>query len=68
MSYLNQKHNTQLIFYRTYLKIDMGQFPQHSWTKFNRNVEEAISVYISKPLGKEVDIHVMCDSDHAGNK
>jgi hypothetical protein len=38
MSYLSQKHNTQLIFDPTYPKIDMGQFPQYNWTKFYGNV------------------------------
>jgi hypothetical protein len=44
MSYMSQKHNTQLIFDLTYPKIDMGQVPQYNWTKFYGNVEEAISV------------------------
>jgi hypothetical protein len=68
MSYLSQKHNTQLIFEPTYPKIDMGQFPQYNWTKFYSNVEEAITVDMPEPLGKEVDICMMCDSDHAGDK
>jgi hypothetical protein len=68
MSHLNQKHNTRLIFDSTYPKIDMGQFPQYNWTKFHGNVEEAIPVDMPKPLGKDVDIRMMCDSDHAGDK
>jgi hypothetical protein len=40
MSYLSQKHNTQLIFDPTYPKIDMGQFLHYNLTKFYRNVEE----------------------------
>jgi hypothetical protein len=46
----------------------MGQFPQFNWTKFYGDVEEAIPVDMPKPLGKDVDIHMMCDSDHAGDK
>ncbi len=46
----------------------MGQFPQYNWTKFYSNVEEAIPVDMPKPLGKDVDIRMMCDSDHAGEK
>jgi hypothetical protein len=68
MSYLSQKHNTQLIFDLTYPKIDMGQFPQYNWTKFYGNVEEAILVVMPEPLGKDLDICMMCDSDHAGDK
>jgi hypothetical protein len=68
MSYLSQKHNTRLIFDPTYPKIGMGQFPQYNWTKFYGNVEEAIPVDMPKPLGKELDVRMMCDSDHAGGK
>jgi hypothetical protein len=68
MSYLSQKHNTGLIFDPTYPKIDMRQFPQYNWTKFYGNVEEAIPVDMPKPLGKDLDVRIMCDSDHAGDK
>jgi hypothetical protein len=68
MSYLSQKHNTQLVFGPTYPKIDMGQFPQYNWTKFYGNVKKAITVDIPKPLGKDLDVRMMCDSDHAGDK
>jgi hypothetical protein len=68
MSYLSQKHNTRHIFDQTYPKIDMGQFPQYNWIKFYGNVEEAIPVDMLEPLGKDVDVRMMCDSDHAGDK
>jgi hypothetical protein len=69
MSYLSHKHNTRLIFDPTYPNIDMGQFPQYNWTEFYRDVlEETIPVDIPKPLSKDVDIRIMCDSDHAGDK
>ncbi len=61
-------HNTRLIFDPTYPKIDMHQFPQYNWTKFYGNIEEAIPVDMPKPLGKDLDIHMMFDSDHAGDK
>jgi hypothetical protein len=67
MSYLSQKHNTRLIFDPTYPKIDMVQFPQYNWTKFYGNVEEAISVDMPEPLGKDIHLRMMCDSDHAGD-
>ncbi len=68
MSYLQHKHNTQLIFDQTYPKIDMESFPQFNWTKFYGDVEEAIPVDMPEPLGKNVEIRMMCDSDHAGDK
>jgi hypothetical protein len=46
----------------------MGKFPQYNWTEFYGNLEEAIPVDMPKTLGKEVDIRMMCDSDHAGDK
>jgi hypothetical protein len=46
----------------------MGQFPQYNWTEFYSNVEEAIPVDMPEPLGKDLDICMMCDSDHAGDK
>jgi hypothetical protein len=68
MSYLSHKHNKQIIFYPTYLKIDMGQFPQFNWNKIYGDVEEAIPVDMPEPLGKDIDIRMMYDSDHAGDK
>jgi hypothetical protein len=34
MAYLQQKHNTRLVFDPTYPKINMDSFPQFDWTKF----------------------------------
>jgi hypothetical protein len=68
MSYLSQKHNTRLIFNLTYPKIDMGQFPQYNWTEFYGNVKEAIHMDMPEPFGKDVDVRMMCDSDHTGDK
>jgi hypothetical protein len=68
MSYLQHKHNTQLIFDQTYPKIDMESFPQFNWTEFYGDVEEAIPVDMPEPLGKDIDVRMMCDSDHAGDK
>ncbi len=68
MFYLSQKHKTRLIFDLTHPKIDLGQFPQYNWTKFYGNVKEAIPVDLLEPLGKDLDVCMMCDSDHAGDK
>jgi hypothetical protein len=68
MSYLRQNDNTRLIFDPTYTKLDMGMFPQYNWTKFHGNIEEAIPADMPEPLGKDVDVRMMCDSDHAGDR
>jgi hypothetical protein len=31
-------------------------------------IEEAIPADMPEPLGKDVDVHMMCDSDHAGDR
>jgi hypothetical protein len=46
----------------------MKQFTQYDWTEFYRNVEEAIPVDMPESLGKDIDICMMCGSDHAGDK
>jgi hypothetical protein len=68
MSYLSPTHNTRLIFDPIYPKIDMEQFPQYNWTKLYGNVEEAVPVDMPEPLGKDLEVRMMCDSDHAGDK
>lgn len=68
IGYLRQKHNTRLIFDPTYPKINENDFPQFDWTEFYGDVTEAIPTDMPKPLGKEVEIRMMVDSDHAGDK
>jgi hypothetical protein len=68
MGYLKQKHNTQLVFDLTYPTIDMDSFPQYDWTEFYGNVKEAIPSHMPTPLGKDLDVHMMCNSDHVGEK
>jgi hypothetical protein len=46
----------------------MGQFSQFYWTKFYGDLEEAFPVNMPEPLGKDVDVRMMCDSDHARDK
>jgi hypothetical protein len=68
MGYLRLKHNLRLIFDLTYPDIDQTAFPSFDWTLFYGNVEEAIPPDMPPPLGKDVDLHMMVDSDHAGDK
>jgi hypothetical protein len=46
----------------------MGQFPQYNWAKFYGDVKEAIPMDMPEPIGKDIDVHMMCESDHAGDK
>ncbi len=68
MGYLRLKHNIRLIFNPTYPDIDLDYFPSFDWTEFYGDVTEAILTDMPQPLGKEVDIQMMVDSDHAGDK
>ena len=68
MGYLKQKHNSRLIFDPTYPSIDMSSFPTYDWTEFYGDVQEAIPHGMPKPLGKDLDVCMFCDSDHAGEQ
>jgi hypothetical protein len=68
MGYLRLKHNSQLIFNLTYPDTDQTAFSSFEWTEFYDNVEEAIPPGMPPPLGKDVDLCMMVDSDHVGEK
>ena len=68
MGYLKQKHNSRLVFDPTYPDIDHSDFPKYNWTEFYHGAEEAIPPDMPEPLGKEVDLRMFVDSDHAGDK
>ncbi len=68
MGYLQLKHNSRLIFDPTYPDIDQTAFPSFDWTEVYGNTEEAIPPDMPPPLGKDVDLRMMVDSDHAGDK
>jgi hypothetical protein len=46
----------------------MDSFLSFDWTEFYGDVTEAILIDMPKPLSKEVDIRMMVNSDHAGDK
>jgi hypothetical protein len=68
MAYLRAKHNSRLVFDPTYPEIDMTVFQQCDWKEFYGDVSEAIPTDAPEPLGKDVDVRMMVDSDHAGDK
>ena len=67
MGYLKNKHNTRLVIDPTYPDIDMGDFPKYGWTKFYGDAKELMPPNMPLPLGKDVDLRMMVDSDHAGD-
>jgi hypothetical protein len=68
MGYLKLKHNSRLIFDPSYPTIDESNFQHHDWEEFYRGAVEAIPTNAPRALGKEIDLRMMVDSDHAGDK
>ncbi len=68
MGYLKLKCNSQLIFYLTYPHIDGSLFQHLNLKEFYGDFQEAILMNALLPLGKEVDLCMMVDSNHAGEK
>ena len=52
----------------TYPMIDMTKFKECDWREFYGDVKEAIPPNAPLPRGKEVDLRLFVDSDHAGDK
>ena len=67
-SYLKTKHNSWLVLDLSYPEINHSDFPDNDWTSMYGNVTEAILPDAPPPHGKEVDLHLYVDSNHAGDK
>ena len=67
-SYLKTKHNSWLVLDLSYPEINHSDFPDSNWTSMYGNVTEAILPDAPPPHGKEVDLHLYVDSNHAGDK
>lgn len=67
-AYLDHKHNSRMVFDPTYPEIDMSNFKECDWKHFYGDVKEAIPLNAPDPRGKEVDLRMYVDSDHAGEK
>jgi hypothetical protein len=64
---LKCKHGSQMVFDPTYPAIDMSVFKQCDWKEFYGDVWERIPGDAPKPLGREVDLRLFVDSNHAGD-
>ena len=67
-AYLKQKHNSRLALDPTYPHFDMISFHKADWTDFYGNVSEAIPNNAPEPRGKEIELCMFVDSDHANDK
>ena len=69
MAYLRDHHNSRMAFDPSYPEINTKAFnADANWTSFYGDVEEAIPANAPPPRGKSVDLRLLVDSDHAGDK
>jgi hypothetical protein len=67
-SYLGLHHNARVVFDPTYPSVDMGAFVKTDWKSMYGDVKDMIPYDAPIPRGKEVDLRLCVDSDHAGEK
>ena len=67
-NYLEKRHNARIAFDPSYPEIDMTSFKECDWSSFYGNVREALPPNAPEPRGKDIDLRMYVDSDHAGDK
>jgi hypothetical protein len=67
-SYLGLHQNARVLCDPTYHYVDMGTFIKTDWKSMYGDVKEMIPSDSPAPRGKEVDLRLFVDSDHAGEQ
>jgi hypothetical protein len=67
-NYLEKRHNAWIVFDPCYPTINMTSFKECDWSSFYGNVQKAIPPNAPEPCGKDIDLRMFVDSDHAGDK
>ena len=68
-NHLEKHHNARIVFDPSYPTIDMTSFKTECDRKaFYGNVRKAIPPNAPTPRGKDVNLRMFIDSDHAGDK
>jgi hypothetical protein len=67
-AYLAQHHNTRVVFDPSYPEVDMRAFIKTDWKSMYGDVKELFPSDSPTPHGKEVDLRLFVDSDHAGEQ
>jgi hypothetical protein len=67
-SHLANNHNARVVFDPTYPVIDEDAFVKADWKVMYGDAKEALPPDAPLPFGKEVDLSLYVDSDHAGEK
>ena len=68
VAHLKSRSNARMVFDLTYPDIYHHEFKKQDWAHFYGDVQEAIPMNAPKPRGKDVDLRLMVDSDHAGDR
>ena len=66
--HLKSQSNARMVFDPTYPDIYHLEFKKQDWTLFYSDVKEAIPMNAPEPRGKDADLRLMVDSDHASDK
>jgi hypothetical protein len=64
-AYLGLHHNARVVFDPTYPAVDMSTFIKTDWKSMYGDVQEMNPSDVPIPRGKEVDLRLFVDSDHA---
>jgi hypothetical protein len=67
-AYLGLHHNEIVVFDPTYPSVDMGTFINTDWKSMYGDVREIITSDAPVSRGKEVNLRLFVDSDHAGDQ
>jgi hypothetical protein len=67
-AYLGLHHNARVVFDPTYPAVDMGTFIKTDWKSMYGDVKEMIPLDAPLPHGKEVDLRLFVEYDHAGEQ
>ena len=64
-AYLKAINNSRMVFDPTYPYINKTNFQEHEWKRLYGDVKEEIPNNLPKPLGREVNIRMFVELDHA---
>mmetsp|Transcript_37601 Transcript_37601/g.53010 ORF Transcript_37601/g.53010 Transcript_37601/m.53010 type:complete len:1380 (-) Transcript_37601:246-4385(-) len=67
-SYLDDRHNSRMVFDPTYPTVNKDEFQTCDWKEFYGDVKETIPINAPEPRGKDVDLRLFVDADFAGDK
>jgi hypothetical protein len=67
-AYLGLHHNARAVFDPNYPAVDKGTFIKTEWKSMYGDVKEMLPSEAPIPCGKEVDLRLFVDSDHAGEQ